>query len=170
MEDLPRAVDLKTLLTDPQITSRLSRPWATSLGVALGHWLGAFHAWSADSAQADLAREMEGNHLMRDLKFNINYENVVGLVDRYPDLLASSRGVFEEVRDQARSELGRKDGPGGAFGVIHGDFWSGKYVCFGFPFAVQFNPRETQTDKNSVLIPKTMMCAPKAAQPIQRTR
>lgn len=126
MEDLPKAVDLKTLLTNPQISSRITHAWATSLGTALSQWLGSFHVWTAESAQAGLVRAMEGNELMRDLKFNINYENVVGLVDKYPDLLGGSRGVFEEVRDLARSELGRKDGEGAAFGVIHGDFWSGK--------------------------------------------
>ncbi|KAH8423007.1 uncharacterized protein LDX57_000763 [Aspergillus melleus] len=128
MEDLPKAVDLKTLLTNPQISSRIDRPWATSLGAALGQWLGSFHAWIAESAQTELVRTMEGNELMRDLKFSINYENLVGLVDKYPDLLGGSRSVFEEVRDLARSELGRKDGEGAAFGVIHGDFWSGNVL------------------------------------------
>lgn len=128
MQDLPRAVDLKSLLTNPRIAPRLDRPWATSLGAALGQWLGSFHAWTAESAQADLVRETEGNELMRDLKFSINYENLVGLVDRYPDLLGSSRSVFEDVRDLARSELGMKEGEGATFGLIHGDFWSGKYV------------------------------------------
>jgi hypothetical protein len=69
---------------------------------------------------------------MRDLKFSINYDSLLSVVDKYPDLLEESRTVFEQVRGLAAAELnGRQDA---VFGPIHGDFWSGKYVLsFGIP-------------------------------------
>jgi hypothetical protein len=124
MEDLPDSVDLKSFFVNIDSAQSASREWAVSLGRALGHWLGSFHSWSKESAQIDLELEMEKNHLFRDLKFSINYDNLVNMVGKYPNLLEGSRGVFEKVRDMAKSESGRKDGEG--FGIIHGDFWSGK--------------------------------------------
>lgn len=63
---------------------------------------------------------MKGNVAMRDLKFMINYEALVGTVERFPGVLEGCKGVFEAVREERRKELGE-----GAV-LIHGDFWSGK--------------------------------------------
>jgi hypothetical protein len=71
-----------------------------------------------------MAKAMEKNEVMRDIKFMVNYDNLVKMVDQFPALLKESQHIFREVRDMAAAELGRKDGKG--FGVIHGDFWSGK--------------------------------------------
>ncbi|KAF7595174.1 hypothetical protein BBP40_007141 [Aspergillus hancockii] len=126
MEDLPDSVDLKSFFVHVDSTRSVSREWAVSLGRALGHWLSSFHSWAKEPAQSDLELEMERNHLFRDLKFSINYDNLVNSVGKYPELLEASRDVFEKVRELAKSESGRKDGE--QFGVIHGDFWSGNVL------------------------------------------
>ncbi|KAA8647484.1 hypothetical protein EYZ11_004400 [Aspergillus tanneri] len=156
MEDLPKAVDLKTFLTASETPPRVSCPWATAVGLALGHWLGEFHAWTAHPARAHLVSKMQTNGSMRDLKFQVNYENLVGLVDTYPDLLGESQSIFKELRDLARSELGREDGEG--FGVIHGDFWSGNVLL----------PRDALDQTDTTTIPLFVIdwelahCGPRA--------
>lgn len=64
---------------------------------------------------------MKGNKEMRDLKFRINYENLVATIPNFERILGESRGVFEGVRKSVRKELDESDGE-----LIHGDFWSGK--------------------------------------------
>ncbi|PLN84640.1 kinase-like domain-containing protein [Aspergillus taichungensis] len=124
LECLPNATDLKSLLVASP--DALSHPHASAIGRALGTWLGAFHAWSAAPAQTALATQLEKNHLMRDLKFSINYDSIVRMVDERPGLLGESRAVFEQVRDMAAAEVGRTAGEG--LGPIHGDFWSGNIL------------------------------------------
>ncbi|KAE8134036.1 kinase-like domain-containing protein [Aspergillus pseudotamarii] len=126
MEDLPDSVDLKSFFVSTSSARTVPREWAVSLGRALGHWLSSFHSWGKEPAQADVARELEQNHFFRDLKFSINYDSLVNMVSKYPEILEGSRAVFEKVRDMAKSESGRKDGEG--FGVIHGDFWPGNII------------------------------------------
>ncbi|PLB39177.1 uncharacterized protein BDW47DRAFT_124802 [Aspergillus candidus] len=124
LECLPNATDLKSLLVSAP--DALSRPHAVAIGRALGIWLGSFHAWSAASAQTALATQLEKNHLMRDLKFSINYDGIVRMVDSRPEILGESRAVFEQVRDMAAAEVGKTGGEG--VGPIHGDFWSGNIL------------------------------------------
>lgn len=69
---------------------------------------------------------MRGNVAMRDLKFMINYERLVQSIDTYPRILEGSRSLFEAVREGVRKDL-----DDGAV-LIHGDLWSGKYVCDSF--------------------------------------
>lgn len=125
-EDLPASQDLKTFLTTPAIATTIPETLVRSLGRALGEWLLAFHAWTDESSRRELKMRMAGNTLMRDLKCSVNYDNLVQTVERYPGLLEGCRGVFEEVREFAKGECTRTDVDGEGFGVIHGDFWSGK--------------------------------------------
>jgi hypothetical protein len=126
MEDLPSAADLKTFLLSASDTEKISKEWTLSIGRTLGIWLRSYHLWISEAAQADVAAQFEKNQQMRNLKFSINYDSLVTMIDTYPDLLASSRSTFEKVRERAAAEL--EETPGGAIGPIHGDFWSGKYV------------------------------------------
>jgi hypothetical protein len=65
---------------------------------------------------------MEGNTVMKELKYQINYgANLMGTIRNYPELLEGSREIFEAVGKRVRDEL---DAGGGR--LIHGDFWSGK--------------------------------------------
>ncbi|KAL3494906.1 kinase-like domain-containing protein [Aspergillus germanicus] len=126
MEDLPSALDLKTFLSSPSVSSTISREWATSIGRTLGIWLRSFHTWIDDPTQAEVASGFEKNETMKKLKFSINYDSLLNMVGAHPDLLEGSRGVFERVRERAAAEL--EEGVGGPIGAIHGDFWSGNVL------------------------------------------
>lgn len=64
---------------------------------------------------------MKGNKTMRDLKFMVNYDMVVGTIERFPVILEEKRSPLEAVRESVKKELDERDGE-----LIHGDFWSGK--------------------------------------------
>ncbi|KAL2820801.1 kinase-like domain-containing protein [Aspergillus cavernicola] len=126
MENLQDAVDLKTFLLSPSVAQNISKEWTLSIGRTIGIWLRSFHLWIADAAQADVAAQLGKNETMKKLKFSINYDSLIKVIDAYPDLLEGSRSVFEKVRDLAAAELNETQG--GAIGPIHGDFWSGNVL------------------------------------------
>ena len=130
MEDLPDSVDLKTFLLSSDISERVSKEWVLFIGRTIGSWLRSFHVWSVHPAQAEFAKQLAENTVMRDLKFSINYDSLVSMIDAYPDILGDShtRSVFKRVRDAAAAELEDADTQDGTIGPIHGDFWSGKYA------------------------------------------
>ena len=39
---------------------------------------------------------------MKELKFQINYDTLLSRIEQFPEILAGSRSVFQEVRDDAR--------------------------------------------------------------------
>lgn len=124
MEDLPNALDLKSFLRSPA-ASELSQSSAVAIGCSIGQWLASFHTWASAPERTSLVAEIEKNHLMKELKYQVNYEILMRTIDEFPDLLEGSRKVFGKVRDSARTELGKKKEREG-FGLIHGDFWTGK--------------------------------------------
>jgi hypothetical protein len=69
----------------------------------------------------DLRKKMEGNIAMRNLKYMINYANLVGTVENFPSILDDSKELFEAVAKWTKEELDEEKGS-----LIHGDFWSGK--------------------------------------------
>jgi hypothetical protein len=156
MEDLPDSVDLKTFLLSSDVSERVSKEWALSIGRTLGSWLRLFHVWSMHPAQAEIAKLLAENTVMRDLKFSINYDSLVSMTDAYPDILGDShtRSVFQRVRDAAASELEDADTQDGTIGPIHGDFWSGKYAISPNPGPL-YSTLQFNADDTSVLIPKT---------------
>lgn len=121
LEDLPAAQDLKSYI----IAQKHSFPesLARSIGRGLGEWLRAFHAWTEDDARSDLKGRMCADRFMAELKFTVNYDNMIQTVQKFPGALKESRGVFEKVKEMAREEIGKPHGEG--FGLIHGDFWTG---------------------------------------------
>lgn len=125
LEDLLAAQDLKSymLAHGREFPESLAR----SIGRGLGEWLRAFHAWTEEDAQRGLKGKMSAdNRFFEELKFSVNYDNLVGAVQRFPGVLEGSREIFEKVREMARGEIGRSEGSG--FGLIHGDFWSGNVL------------------------------------------
>ncbi|GAD96391.1 hypothetical protein SS1G_01113 [Paecilomyces variotii No. 5] len=126
MEDLSGAVDLKTFLRSPAV-STLSQSSATAFGRAIGRWLAAFHTWGSAAEKSDLVAEIEKNQLMKEIKFQVNYEILMRTIDDFPDILSGSREVFEKVREFAKEELEKKKDEDGT-GLIHGDFWTGNIL------------------------------------------
>jgi hypothetical protein len=62
---------------------------------------------------------------MRALKHEINYPLMVKTIATFPDLLEARREIFEAVANDVKERLEARDGE-----LIHGDFWTGKYVSF----------------------------------------
>lgn len=70
--------------------------------------------------------EMKGNSAMRDLKFWLNYgPNITTAIEKFPEILGSSKDVFEAVAKDVQGMFDRGEGT-----LTHGDFWSGKYGLF----------------------------------------
>lgn len=65
------------------------------------------------------------NISMKELKYHINYSMLLETIEKFPEILEESRGVFEKVRDFAAAELKKLDHDD-EYGIIHGDFWTGK--------------------------------------------
>lgn len=117
--DLPSSLDLKTYVLSHSTT--LTQSQCQRLGFALGLWAKKFHVWVNGEERKGLRETMKGNRAMRDLKFRINYENLVATIGNFEGILGEAREAFEGVRDSVREELDGSDGQ-----LIHGDFWSGK--------------------------------------------
>ncbi|KAL4907442.1 hypothetical protein BDW74DRAFT_124355 [Aspergillus multicolor] len=128
MEDLPDSVDLKTFFLSSSFSQGISKEWALSIGRTLGTWLRSFHVWSAAEAQAEFSKQLAQNTVMRHLKFSINYDSLLSMIDAYPDILGddNTRSIFRSVRDAAAAEL--TDTHADNTGPIHGDFWSGNVL------------------------------------------
>jgi hypothetical protein len=129
IEDIPNAIDMKTNITSPDDNIFFNQTIAFSIGYALGSWLRSFHVWARESTQASLNNEIGGNTEMRKLKFMINYENFIHILeDHFPDIIEGYERTFAAVKDLASKEFEKS--PEGEhadnWGIIHGDFWSGK--------------------------------------------
>jgi hypothetical protein len=124
LEDLPNSIDLKNFLLS-DLSHGVSETSGRSLGRSLGSWLKLFHNWASKSEQADCRSLLAQNGTMKDLKFYVNYSMLMDTIANFPGILEDSRGVFEELKDFAAAELKKSEEEDG-FGIIHGDFWTGK--------------------------------------------
>jgi hypothetical protein len=131
LEDLPNSVDLKNFLIS-DVSDGITDTAARTLGRAMGFWLRSFHSWGNEDAQLKAKATVAENTAMRDLKFYINYTMLIDTIPNFPDILGESRDVFEKIRDMAADELKKVDGSND-YGIIHGDFWTGKYVQADVP-------------------------------------
>lgn len=126
VEDLPNSVDLKTFLLS-KVSSGISKSSARSLGRALGSWLRSFHDWGNSNNRDECKETLSRNQTMKDLKFWVNYTMLLDTVKNFPTILDKNRDIFEKVHKFAATELTQKDCDD-EYGIIHGDFWTGKYV------------------------------------------
>lgn len=124
MEDLPNSVDLKSFLLS-DLSHGVSGSSARSLGRSLGSWLRSFHKWATKHEQAGSRSLLAQTGAMKNLKFYINYSMLIDTITNFPHILEETRGVFEEVKSFAAAEM-TKSGENHGFGIIHGDFWTGK--------------------------------------------
>ncbi|KAL4955564.1 kinase-like domain-containing protein [Aspergillus filifer] len=147
MEDLPDSLDLKSFILSPGVAELISQGWATSLGETLGTWLRSFHVWINHPHQGLTRGEFGEWRVMRDLKFSVNYDGLLGKIEVFPEILEESREILQQVRDFAKSET--QEGPdsdvegvkiGIGIGAIHGDFWSGNVLL---PESALSNPLPT---------------------------
>ena len=124
-EYLPDSVNLKTYAITHLRPNPLDlKDRLVDLGRNLGTWLRNFHSWTTEPAQAQLRADIGANKEMQPLKYAINYSSLLSRADTYTDILGDARDVFDRVRKMAEEEMKEED----RLQVIHGDFWTGKYV------------------------------------------
>lgn len=98
-----------------------------SIGRSIGLWLRLFHDWTSEPEQAKMRAMIADNKEMRALKWKITYEQGTQVMDRFSDVLTEEgRDMWEEIKASRVNEEKEEEGDDGV-GIIHGDFWSGKY-------------------------------------------
>jgi hypothetical protein len=130
LQDLSDTIDLKTaIVSSPDDGfNLLPQPISISIGHAVGAWLREFHSWVAHPAQADLARKMAANEPMRKLRYQISYGAFTDVVQKFPEVWDQYGSALKQVQDMAAREYAKSIHDEGVadWGVIHGDFWTGK--------------------------------------------
>jgi hypothetical protein len=65
---------------------------------------------------------------MRKIRYAISYGAIIDIVQKFPEIGEEKKEVLEEVRDMATAEYEKspQENIGGNWGIIHGDFWTGK--------------------------------------------
>jgi hypothetical protein len=141
LEDLTGTSDLKTVLESPHVTAVLPPSVAETMGCALGAWLQGFHSWVAEPAQVELGKVIGGNTSMRELRYSISYGAFMEIVQKFPDIWNANKTTLEEVVNMAKAEYAMSTG-GQNWGIIHGDFWSGKQAIPSTPSSPTNNPTQ----------------------------
>jgi hypothetical protein len=128
LEDIPGVVDLKYIFMLPTANDVLHQSLAASLGRNLGSWLRSFHSWSEAPSQASLRAEIGINEPMRRLKYLISYDSFINVLELFPDVLGDHKKSLQNVVTIAAKEFQRteSDTDNDEWGLIHGDFWTGK--------------------------------------------
>lgn len=122
-EFLPNAVNLKYYAIKHYAapTPELLKPQCLQLGRALGTWLRSYHTWSQQPEHREL-RDIAGNKQLQGLRMMINYESLLGVVKKRPELLGDVGEVTQQIHDMAVAELEDQS----KLEVTYGDFWTGK--------------------------------------------
>jgi hypothetical protein len=128
LEDLTDTIDVKTVLQSPERSTVLPPSISTALGHAMGAWLRSFHSWASKPAQAGLEKAIGGNTAMRKIRYMISYGAFLDVVQNFPEIWEANKNVLEEVKDMATAEYAKtpQDSKERNWGIIHGDFWTGK--------------------------------------------
>lgn len=128
IQDFPGTDDLKSTFFMPNAADLLPGSSPATIGHHLGAWLRAFHAWAAEPQQEKMRKATAENRPMRELKRMITYDAVLGVLENYPELLTGHKETLETIRDAMGKEFEKMPGEetGEDWGVIHGDYWSGK--------------------------------------------
>ncbi|KAK5996351.1 4-hydroxytryptamine kinase-like protein [Cladobotryum mycophilum] len=125
-EYLPNAVSLKQYAIEhyKAPTPEALKPQCIELGRCLGKWLRTFHDWSQQPVNSGLREIFARNKDMQKIKKMVNYDQLLGMVGKYPSILEDSRDVLQQIAEMASGEL--KDEAN--LHVIHGDFWTGNVL------------------------------------------
>lgn len=118
--DLPSSTELKTYV----LTHTLTQAQCSRLGQSIGLWAKQFHSWAAATEQEKLREAMKGT-AMKELKYSINYPQMVANIAKFPAILEGSSSVLEDVANDTKASMDREEGQ-----IIHGDFWSGKQATY----------------------------------------
>lgn len=135
--DISSTIDLKTALVSPNTSTILSKSMAMSIGFALGTWLRDYHSWASSPSRMNLLAG-SSNTSMRKLKYQISYGCIITVLEQFPDILCNNKKPLQDVQDMAikEFEINAIDVQGSEWGIIHGDFWSGKYEMISSQYPI----------------------------------
>jgi hypothetical protein len=130
LEDLVGTIDLKTVLESPEVSVLLPPLIAVTVGRVLGSWLRSFHSWVSEPAQVGFKNVLGDNEPMRKIRYGISYGAFLDIVQKFPDIWEGSKKTLGQVQGMATAEYVKtsKDSTEKNWRLIHGDFWTGKYV------------------------------------------
>jgi hypothetical protein len=128
LEDLVDTIDLKTVLESPKVLTLLPVSISNAMGYALGAWLRSFHSWVSAAAQAGVTRVICDNTPMRKIRFAISYGAFTSVIQKFPEIWEAEKQALEDVKNMATLEYAKAPQANAeeSWGVIHGDFWTGK--------------------------------------------
>lgn len=133
IEDLHPAKDLADIITSRNDDS-LQTDFAAT-GFTLGAWLRSFHDWSKEpQRQHRFNWLMSDNSGSRVLKRETTYDTIVDIAKGFPVIPNKDLDMLDRVRARAMFEhkqwlMGDPTLTEGiCYGLIHSDFWTGKYV------------------------------------------
>lgn len=130
LEDCSNTTDLKTIFISPLAKSILPGTSLASVGHDMGSWLRCFHQWSSEPGQAQLRATIGQNTEARKLKRKITYDSFVTILKRYhPELVDGHVEKLKSIQNAMTAEFELNEPPqgdDGRWGLIHGDFWTGK--------------------------------------------
>lgn len=127
LEDFPNTNDFKALFYIANAPEFFSSPSTASIGYHLGFWLPSFHEWASAPEQVALRGQAWQNDHMRKTKYSLTYDSISKVLGNYPELYEGHEKTLEIFRDAMAKEFERPYiGQGDDYGILHGDFWSGK--------------------------------------------
>jgi len=127
LEDFPNTNGFRAMLFSIDSDKLLPSPSTTAIGHRLGLWLRSFHIWASSLEQAGLRAQMWQNDPMRKVKYNFTYDTVLKVLGNYPEILKGYEKTLENIQDVIAKEFEMPStGEGDGYGLLHGDFWSGK--------------------------------------------
>lgn len=130
LEDCSNTTDLKTIFISPMAKNILPGTSPASVGHDMGSWLRFFHQWSSEPGQAQLRATIGRNTEARKLKRKITYDSFVAILERYhPEVVEGHVEKLKSIQNAMTAEFELNEPPqgdDGRWGLIHGDFWTGK--------------------------------------------
>lgn len=129
LEDCSNTTDLKTIFTSPVVKDVLPGTSPASVGHDIGSWLRSFHEWTSEPRQAPLRETIGHNTEAQKLKRKITYDSFVQILEIYPELVKGYAEKLKSIQDALTAEFELDQPPqgdDGSWGLIHGDFWTGK--------------------------------------------
>ncbi|KAI9091490.1 kinase-like domain-containing protein [Phlyctochytrium arcticum] len=121
-EDVKQARTLKTAL----VNDELDAGNAGKIGGALGKYLAELHRWGIQLEQEPLRQVLRNYTVSTKVLFNFTYEQLAGVIDAFPEILAGQQDLFAEAK-----AFGSKvffDQSEKCNTITHGDFWTGNVL------------------------------------------
>jgi hypothetical protein len=133
LEDFTDTTGFKAMLFSSNSAILIPPSSREDVGRHLGSWLRHFHSWTSAPEQAALRALIPQDDPMRKLKRSYTYDCFLEILKNFPEILDGHQKTLENIREVMVKEFEKpptEEEPN--WGIIHGDFWSGKYVSSYF--------------------------------------